>query len=421
MIARILCAVLLAVGLMAIPSGEAAAQDYSACYDRRLSGSPEVCPDQGTAYQQALVLANYFLSSGCAGIGGSSLSIGNTSVDESGRLIRIYVKWVSTGANVCSADRRWVAGKSCAQSADMVNVSYQTTAGGTCSGGCEYVPVVGAGETFRNVTLKGVSFTRASRMAPNGGVCSIADYSPPSTGGEDQCIEDGTLTQCVKSDGTICTGKNKQFCFKPGESGIKTSGNEAASNIPEGKDSKLPPVPPANGGDWEKIADALVSISETKGGTTTTNNSTINNYNSSYGSSGSGASGNGASGESNGGSGDGSGSGSGDGEGGGDGNDPGGAGSGVGTLYEGTGDTVAGVFDQFKARVGNSPLIAATRDFFTVHGGGSCPVFTVPASTYWESMTYDGHCSGDFLAALKSIGWVLMAIAALAAAYWALS
>lgn len=293
--------------------------------------------------------------------------------------------------------------------------------GGSCEGGCGYAPVLGGGESYRVVTINGVSFTNASRLAPTGEMCSVSAENPqPTTGDEDQCIQDNTLTQCIKKDGSLCTqaSSGKVFCWSPGENGIKTSGNEAASKVPEGKESKIPPVPPANGGDWEKIAEALVKISESKGGTTTTNNSTVNSYGSSYGGKGGGASGNGAAGQGNGGSGDGSG---GDGDGDGDGDGPGGPGAGAGDLYTANGKTVAGLFADFRTRVGQSPLIGAVQDFFTVHGGGACPTFTVPSSAYWESMTYDAHCSGDFLAALRSIGWVLMAIAALSAAYWALS
>jgi hypothetical protein len=225
-------------------------------------------------------------------------------------------------------------------------------------------------------------------------------------------VQQGTLTQCVKSDGTICTGKNKQFCFKPGESGIKTSGNEAASNVPDGKASKVPPVPPANGGDWEKIADALVKVSETKGGTTTTNNSTINNYGSSYGSSGSGASGNGAAGQSNGGSGDGSGSGNGS-DGDGDGEDDGaGSVAPVDELYKKSDKTVESVMSDFYSQVQAAPIMGGISSFMTVPGGGSCPVFSLSASKYWQAMTYDGHCSGNFLAFLHAAGYVILAIAA---------
>lgn len=325
------------------------------------------------------------------------------------------------------ASYTWGSGGSCSARPDMLNVRYDG-GGSMCSGGCAYAPVLGAGDSgsYRTTKVKGATggsydVTRADRMAPTGATCTVGQETPDQFTGEDQCVQNGTLTQCVTKDGKICTqaSTGKQFCWSSGENGIKTSGNEAASKIPDGKDAKTPPVPPKNGGEWEKVGETSISITDTNKNGSSTSKSTVNNYNSNYGTSGSGASGNGANGESNGGSGSGSG---GDGEGeGGDGDDAGAPGQGVGDLYTSEGKTVAGVFGEFKARVGDSPLISAIRDFFTVNAGGACPVFSVSASTYWEAMTYDGHCSGDFLAALRAIGWVLMAIAALAAAYWALS
>ena len=306
---------------------------------------------------------------------------------------------------------RFPADKQCSAQPDLVNARLEGKAGG-CSGGCAYAPVLGGGETYRITTIKGVNFTHATRLGPTGEACTVSTEAPePTTGNEDQCVQDTTLTQCVKKDGSLCTKSStgKQFCWSPGESGIKTSGNEAASNVPEGKEAKVPPVAPKNGGEWEKVGDASVSISETKNGSTTTSNSTINNYNSSYGSSGSGASGNGASGQSNGGSGDGSGSGSD-----GDGDDDGdGAGSTapIDELYKKSEKTVDSVMSDFYSKVQAAPMMGGISSFMTVPGGGSCPVFSLSASRYWQAMSYDGHCSGSFLGFLRAAGYVILAIA----------
>lgn len=308
----------------------------------------------------------------------------------------------------------------CAKAPILHNVAWQ--GGGTfCSSGCVYEPddVPSSPNAF-TFGIKDKSITQAKRLRPTGQTCDSLPTDSPQPK-EDVCVENGTLTQCVTQDGRSCakSSSGKLFCWDPNERGTKTSGNEASTKVSFGQTPNPPPVPPKNGGDWQNTGEASMSITDNR--TNTTNNYTTNNWNSNYGSSGSGAGGGGSSGEGNGGSGDGSGEGSGEGEGEGEGSGPGGPGSGVGDLYSSEGKTVAGVFGEFKARVGESPLISAIRDFFTVNAGGACPVFTLSASTYWESMTYDGHCSGDFLAALRAIGWVLMAIAALAAAYWALS
>lgn len=234
------------------------------------------------------------------------------------------------------------------------------------------------------------------------------------------------MTQCLRSDGKHCAAASngKQHCWDPTEYGIKASGNEATTKAPEGVTSKPPPLPPANGGDW--LQQAVAQITTAINGQAS--NSTVTRYQSSYGAGGQGSSGHGADGEGKGGSGSGSGlggsgsgSGSGDGDGDGEGDGPGSPGGQLGDLYTSDGKTVASVFQAFRIRVSDSPLIDAITNFFSAQGGGACPVFSISASTYWEAMSFDGHCSGDFLAALQSIGWVLMAAAALLAAYWALS
>jgi len=109
----------------------------------------------------------------------------------------------------------------------------------------------------------------------------------------------------------------------------------------------------------------------------------------------------------------GTGPGPGPGEGDGDGDDPGAPGEDGGPLYERDKNlTIPKVYAEFEQRVKKAPIIDATKRFFTVSVGGSCPVFTVPASAYWEAMTFDLHCSGAIFALLQLIGWVLLAMAA---------
>ena len=298
---------------------------------------------------------------------------------------------------------------------------------GACNNGCIMMPVTGSGGSSIGLGENPSFYSYfPDGWMPTGGVCTKADMGevmPDTGGGNDgeRCTQQDNLTQCVKPDGRHCAvaSSGKEFCWQPGESGIKASGNDAATKSPQGKEAKPPPLPPNNGGDWEQKAQSTVV--ESKDGASNTSN--VTSWESSYGSQGQGASGNGASGEGKGGSGSGSGlgGGSGNGEGDGDGDGAGGVGDGAGDFYTSNGKTVSDVFQAFKARVSASPLIDAVQGFFTVSAGGACPTFTVPATEYWKAMTYDAHCSGDFLAALQAIGWVLMAVAGLAAAYWALS
>lgn len=359
-------------------------------------------------------------------------SIGEVNADTPAAYFRSYPRCGTASSSYgyvtqfyyttgCPAGQQWNGGTGNCQASCSSRPSFAGIyAGdaGSCQDGCQFVPNISEGGITRYQVGDKI-FTRASVLEPTGSVCTASpDDVPPDS---DACVTQGALTQCVRPDGQLCAvaSSGKKFCWEAGENGIKASGNDAATKSPQGKEAKPPPLPPNNGGEWEQQGQSTVI--ESKDGKTSTSN--VTSWGSSYGSKGQGASGGGASGEGKGGSGSGSGlgngSGNGDGDGEGDGAGP--PGSAAGDLYTANGKTVASVFSAFRTRVGESPLIGAVQGFFTVHGGGACPTFTVSASAYWESMTYDAHCSGEFLSALRAIGWVLMAIAALAAAYWALS
>ncbi|HDS1123133.1 TPA: hypothetical protein QDZ60_000390, partial [Stenotrophomonas maltophilia] len=106
----------------------------------------------------------------------------------------------------------------------------------------------------------------------------------------------------------------------------------------------------------------------------------------------------------------------------GDGDGPGEVGSDGGPLYERDKNlTLDKVFNDFKQQAEKLPIIQATKSFFTVSIGGSCPVFTLPASQYWDTMTFDLHCYGVIYESFLLMGWVLLAIAAFMAAKIALT
>lgn len=214
----------------------------------------------------------------------------------------------------------------------------------------------------------------------------------------------------MKNDGRHCavSSSGRQFCWEPGEAGTKVSGNEASTVSPQGAEVNPPPVPPKNNGSWQPGGSSTVTV--TTGNTTNIYN--VTNHQSSYGSSGSGG---GAEGDP--GNGGGSGPGGGEGE---EGAGPGSPGAGLGDLYTPTDKTVSSVFAAFKTRVEGSPIVGAVTGFFTVSVSGSCPTFAVPASDYWEAMTFSAHCEGDFLTNLTYIGWVLLALACVWAARVAL-
>lgn len=102
-------------------------------------------------------------------------------------------------------------------------------------------------------------------------------------------------------------------------------------------------------------------------------------------------------------------------EGDGDGDGPGSPGGGLGDLYEGEGKTVSDVVTEYQTRIENAPIRAATTGFLTVSLGGSCPTFSVPATDFWNEMTFAYHCNGALADALSLGGWVILAVAAYAA------
>lgn len=84
-------------------------------------------------------------------------------------------------------------------------------------------------------------------------------------------------------------------------------------------------------------------------------------------------------------------------------------------LYKKSGKTVESVLTKFNTQVRATPIVGGIKDFMTVPSGGSCPVFSLGASKWWNAMTINFHCGGDFLAFLRAAGWVILAIAAYAA------
>ena len=235
---------------------------------------------------------------------------------------------------------------------------------------------------------------------------------------QDECVPIDGQTACMMSNGDYCatSSTGKQFCWTPTQTGEQLDGNDAQVKGEQGEPVTSPDVTIPDS-DWQRTDGHQVTICSGDDCTTynitnfqavpagSANNSTGDNNPSgstpTNGNDSTQTNGNdSSSSDSNG-----------------DGNGLGG----VGVFYTSNGKTVAGIFAAFKARVSAAPIISATGSFFTVGTGGACPVFTVPASAYWRAMTYDAHCSGDFLAALQAIGWVLMAMAAFAAALWALS
>ncbi|PPU32373.1 hypothetical protein XspCFBP7912_12220 [Xanthomonas sp. CFBP 7912] len=256
---------------------------------------------------------------------------------------------------------------------------------------------MGSATSSETLTMGGRTYFSLAGAKPTGEVCTYGDGSGQQV--TNDCVQSGSLTQCVKADGRHCAtaSTGKEFCWAPGEAGVKKAddNNQAATKSPVNTSINAPKDPPANGGDWTVTGQG--SVSETKGGSTTTSN--VTTFVSSYGKTGTGK-------------GDGTGSGSGSGEGQGDDDGPGKPGEPAGKFYEGTELTVDGLVSEYYGKVSNTPMLNSVRSFMMVQGGGSCPVFALGATQWTPSLTFDAHCSGTVYNALIAMGWVLFAIVA---------
>lgn len=317
----------------------------------------------------------------------------------------------SVGGHLAGYNHSWT-GQSCADQPSIQNVRFTGNAG-ACSGGCSYAADTGGSITV--TTIAGQQITKASLMTPTGQACTIGETPAPVPTDQDTCVQDTTLTQCTKGNGDVCAvGKSgKQYCWKPGEAGVKTdheTGNEAATLSPTNQTTNAPRQPPKNGGDWQVTGQGNVSITNITNGNSTTNNYNTTTFQSSYGSQGTGSTGTG-SGSGNGtGGGDGSGNGDGSGDGDGEGDGPGAPGGTLGDLYTPP-HTMEQLVSQHFTRVMATPFLSSIRGFYTIHGGGSCPTWSLAATQWTPQFTLDFHCSGAFLAAIQAAGWLVLAIA----------
>lgn len=262
------------------------------------------------------------------------------------------------------------------------------SSGNSCHNGCTF----GIGGGGIAVTVGSKTYADTTGATPTGSVCS-GQFGEGQAVTQDDCQTLGTLTQCVTAQGKHCAvaSSGKKFCWNPGETGTKVSGNEAATKSPQGATVNDPPVAPKNNGSWTQTGQG--SVSTTSGGTT--NNYSVTNHSSSYGPQGQGG---GAEGE-----------GSGD-EG--DGDDEGGEpGEGLGDFYDGTDKTIDSVMSNFYGAVTATQFIGSVTSFMSASGGGSCPTFSLAASDWWDAQTFDAHCSGTFLTLLQAMGWVVFALA----------
>ncbi len=295
----------------------------------------------------------------------------------------------------------------CKNAPPLTNVSVRGSIY-ACSNQCQYTMNSAGGV---DVCMGGGAdlYCAAKNWSPTGQECQQGDAVPSGIHEPDKqtCSSTGgAYAECIRSDGTHCvTGAaGSTLCWKPELTGPR----QTADGTYAGDRQKAPatPTPPPNLKDPKEVSNTTTTVNNTTYNTTT--------WSSSGSKGGQGNVGEGGKDNGSGGSGGGSGSGDGDGDGDGDSDDPG-EGSPIGDLYTKSDKTVESVVSRFATQVRATPLAGGIASFMTVPSGGSCPVFSLGASKWWDAMTIDFHCSGTFLTFLRACGWVILAIAAYAA------
>lgn len=358
------------------------------------------CDDEGTA----LAAAKARMDARVAALGPNPAIVwcqnGEHSVGSVRNRFTFKVAWASGGCetSLIIVYREYPKAKTCSTrtgdgDGPPANSIFSGSGSSICYNGCQY-----STNNTSQISFSGqpsLAWVGTNGPMPTGAVCALPLPPPPSQ--QDECRTQDTLTQCLKPDGRTCTksGSGKLFCWQPGESGTKVSGNEAATKAPQGVDLKAPPVPPTNNGDWVPKGSGTQSINT--GGVT--NNYNTQNYESNYGPSGDGC---GATKP--------------------DGSEEGGeeegetAGAGLGELAGAGDETLPGVMSQHFSQIQAAPIYQGVTNFFSVQGGGTCPVFVFPESEYTPVITIDLHCSGGILSLLQAAGYLVFAFACYVAA-----
>jgi hypothetical protein len=305
-------------------------------------------------------------------------------------------------APTCAAGEHYDQAKSmcvadCSISAPPLGAQSSMTGNTVCHDGCKYrADIAGDSINFGAPTF-------AKHWGPVGESC--ANEPPPqpfdpnkpichsigTSGGQQECVDPRDNRHCV-----IFANGTKQ-CWMVNETGPRST-NDGTQASDREKAPNLP-VPPVN------IKDPVengppTSTTICTGGTCNTYNT--NTYNGGGNNGGQGNSGDGGT----------------DGGTGGDKDKPDAPGSAQGSAdgtYESDGKSVSDVMGTAASALRSVPIVHAGENFFTVSVGGSCPVWQVPQSAYYEAMTFDYHCQGTLAEMLSYGGYLLLAVYAYAA------
>lgn len=431
---------------------EAKAQDYSTCTTYSAGTTSGTCPDQGRAYMAAMKQCEWRKVNQYGNQAGWTCTVAGPLTVNGGTEGAYYGNlWNAAGGYVVNVERRYPIGQTCAKRADLGGLYQSNFQGGpkVCSYGCEYGQSTVQTDTTitdkanpSNTLRFGILFGGKA----NGNTCTNPDGNEkPKEKGEEppSCLQVGSdsagaILHCPTEDGGSCTisGRGTKFCQPkpPANEGPKadTGRNDASSPAPGTTDGPAPA--PRPGESWGKTSSS----------TTTNNIDNSKTTNTTYSSNGTGnpnaspVPGDGSKNGTGQQAGTGTGTGTGGTTGGGttptdmgptnskldaingtlgeikdkmDGGDAGDTGESE-DLYEPGEDTLESLWADYQTRVGNTDMGGAVSGFFTFNAGGSCPTVTIPATKWWDTMTFNGLCSGWFANALGWAGFLVLGIAA---------
>lgn len=402
-VVRRLTLLLLAALLAALGVNSARAADANCT---SLTAESGACDNREQAAQRAIAAANYKAPAQYAGTGCIRLTV----IAHGPTISRLYAG-SGPGCDINGTQRDWPRNQDCpagttwdaasntckppndCASKPPINGAGMKSPG--CFEGCEYFPATNA---RRLDAANADSITFAETWGASGAQCSTPTPKKPYDPQKPVCFtpQGASYSECVHPDGKHCitSARGTRMCWAPGETGDRNSA--------DGKDGANRTVAPTT------PTIPSVVANPTPAGPTT--NTTINNttYNTSS------ATGSGSTGGTQGNTGTG-GTDAGAGGDGGEGEDQEGPGTAAAPLadpYEGSEETVADVFADYKGRVSTTPMGNAITTFFTVSVGGSCPSWSVPASEWWPTMVFDYHCTGILANTLSLVGYVLLAVVA---------
>lgn len=411
--------------------GVARAQDYPNCFVP--SATSGVCATRDEAYQAARQHAQYQCEAGgvweCVGVEAAEVinvgvpavryrykqwnpSNGNERTSQAG-----YRTWATECAGAGEqwrddlkqcvtgcADRepmegsfRWTSSGSSYAAPCVDGCTYEETGGGLCAG--EFC--VGRGSLAPTGAQCSTGPTPSPLSRDPDGVCS-----PIGNNGAQHCVSSGDPARHC-----IVHASGLSQCWDGTETGprVNRSGTEGASR--EMQPATPAPHPNQQAPQVEGSSTAKVSGTSDGGGTFNVVVISGNGNAADQGDNGSAPGQGSAPGWGNTiGQGPGNSDGTGEGE---DGEGPGTPSPGISDdLYERDGRTLEQLYDEYRARVDNAPIVQALDGIFSPPQGGSCPIFSLPASAYWEAMVFDFHCREPLSDILALMGWVVLALAA---------